>query len=225
MEALKASNTAEGVDLGHVLTGIDAMMQPGNVTYGITHNLPNEAWATWAGDVGAAAAEWGVDLAYGIPRGDAQVYMHRQAGDEDLTGDLDSFALRAGLNASAGPAQLMQAIQIRDSLSNTLLEYYRITKSGPGKAREVAARTFIEAYGGSVVGGQLQGRAQLESNLQRYIFTFAVLYSHIVRAAHDKAGRPPTTMDFVPFIKDKSFIVTSRFVDWLLKRALAEPGP
>jgi hypothetical protein len=150
--------------------------------------------------------------------------MHRQAGDEDLTGDINSFALRAGLNASAGPAQLMQAIQIRDSLSNTLLEYFRITRSGPGKAREAAARTFIEAYGGSVVGGQLQGRAQLEANLQPYVLRFALLYSNIVLAAHDKAGLLPRT-DFIPYVKEKSFIVTSRFVDWLLKRALAEPGP
>jgi hypothetical protein len=60
MEALKASNTVEGIDLGHVLTGIDAMMQPGKVNFVLTpHDLPNEAWATWAGDVGAAAAEWG----------------------------------------------------------------------------------------------------------------------------------------------------------------------
>ena len=68
MKALKASQTVDGIDLGHVLTGIDAMMQPGNVAVPVTPDLPNEAWATWAGDLGSAAGEWAMDKWFGKER-------------------------------------------------------------------------------------------------------------------------------------------------------------
>jgi outer membrane protein OmpA-like peptidoglycan-associated protein len=231
MRALIASKTVDGIDMGHVLAGIDAMMAPATVRVpGLINrsNLLNEAWATWAADLGLATSDWAVDECYSSPKGNADYYIRRQASDEDLRGDIDSFGLRAGLNAIAGPAQLGQAAHLSGSLSDILLEYYRITKSGPGKVHERRTRNFIEAYGGNVAGGQLQHRDNLEAALQNQVFEMAIRFTqHAVVSAHGGsfvcAGKDPRSLYDLNLEKSKS--ITSRFVDWLSANALAESGP
>jgi len=191
-------------------------------------NLLNEAWATWAGDLGLATSDWAVDECYSSPKGNADYYIRRQASDEDLRGDIDSFGLRAGLNAIAGPAQLGQVARLGGSLSDTLLEYYRVNQSGLGKAHERRTRNFVEAYGGNVVGGQLQHRLNLEAALQPQIFEMAIRFTQFaVVSAHGRsfacAGNNPRHPYDLNLEKSKS--ITSRFVDWLLTNALTEPGP
>jgi subtilisin family serine protease len=229
MQALIDSQTVDGIDMGHVLAGLDAMMAPSTVRApGVEPNLLNEAWATWAGDLGLATSDWAVDECYSSPKGNADYYVRRQASDEDLRGDIDSFGLRAGLNAVAGPAQLGQVARLSGSLSDTLLEYYRVNKSALGKAHERRTRNFIEAYGGNVVGRQIQNRANLEAALQHQIWEMAIRFTQyaVVSAHHGSfacAGNNPRHLDDLNVEKSKS--ITSSFVDWLLTNALSESGP
>lgn len=107
MQALQNSQDVEGTDIGHVLAGIDAMMNPHQVAVrGIQTGLINEEVANWSGDVGSAAAERAVDLFYGrtVPKsanrpvGSADDYFKAFAGPSDLIGDIDAFAMRAGFS-------------------------------------------------------------------------------------------------------------------------------
>ena len=59
--------------------------------------------------------------------------MHRQAGESDLNGDIDAFAIRTGLNAT-GPAQLGRPIKLSGRLSDILMDYFRVTHGGLGQA-------------------------------------------------------------------------------------------
>jgi hypothetical protein len=59
-DALQRSQIVEGVDVGHVLAGLDAMMHPQDVEIPqapVALQLSNTEFATWAGDVGSAAAQ------------------------------------------------------------------------------------------------------------------------------------------------------------------------
>src|SRR2546422_8987360 len=52
-KALKESQVVEGTDIGHTLTGLDAMMKPGTVDIpgALSSTVMNEALASWSGDV------------------------------------------------------------------------------------------------------------------------------------------------------------------------------
>jgi hypothetical protein len=155
------------VDLGHVLVGLDAMIAPSAVKVpGLINQTTvlNEAWGTWAGDVGAAASEWTMDTMRGTLKdsGDGPTYMHRQAGESDLNGDIDAFAIRTGLNA-AGPAQLGRPVKLSGRLSDILMDYFRVTHGGLGQAHSAPTRSFIEAHGGKFAGSELTNRPALAS--------------------------------------------------------------
>ena len=63
--------------------------------------LANEEWTTWAGDAGSAAAEFAVDTYANTATGRMADYFNRFAGVDDLLGDVDAFAIRAGLSGLA----------------------------------------------------------------------------------------------------------------------------
>ena len=227
--AFKATLSVEGVDPGHVLTGLDAMMAPGFVDTSpmpVHQDVPNEAWATWAGDLASAAGQWVADTDFNTLKGtgDLAWYIGHLAADDDLTGDVDAFALRAGLNGSAGPGQLGSVARLSGRLSSTLLDYYRVTASPLGQAREHRMRNFISAHGGSVVGGHLQDRARLEAALRpsvRYLATAWWARDYISPKRSGQRLVQPGGGE----LESASDSVTGYFVDWLFTRAVAEPGP
>lgn len=142
--ALRASQVVEGSDIGHVLTGLDAMLAPATVVVrrgpvGLDTGLANEEWATWAGDVGSAAAEWASAAwrVFGPPLPFA-TFFTRFAGDSDLVGDLDAFALRAGVGGGTPPASLMRPLVLSSSLSELLLQYSPSTRTGPAATATTA---------------------------------------------------------------------------------------
>ena len=221
MSALQHSQVVQGTDIGHILTGMDAMLAPRNVTitkgsFGLQTNLVNEEWATWAGDVGSAAAEWALDSYLTKPNNaNLDPFFHRFASDADLIGDIDSFALRAGFSGAAPPAQLMQAIQLTGPLSNALLQYFRITSSALGVARGQRIQNFIEAYGGIISSRKLTNRAALIARLLPSVDEFARLLS--IKRLLSSGPQPPAGAPlFAPLLTTGIAEMTARFVDWLV---------
>ena len=219
MAALRASQVVEGTDVGHLLTGIEAMLDPRDVAVSLgpaqfQTSLVNEEWATWAGDVGSAAAEWSLDAwATGTP-GDAGVFFSRFASDADLRGNVAAFAFRSGANGGAPPQQLRQALRLTGPLSEALLQYFRLTSTPLGNARGSAVRSFIQAYGGQLNGNALTNRPALVNRLRPSVEEFAGLFvmERILRGAQGGPGAPPLQTYLVPAIQ----AMTERYVDWLL---------
>jgi outer membrane protein OmpA-like peptidoglycan-associated protein len=222
MSALQHSQVVEGTDIGHILTGIDAMLTPQNVTitkgpFGLQTNLANEEWATWAGDVGSAAAEWALDAFLTKPNNaNLDPFFHRFASDADLIGDIDSFAVRAGFSGAAPPAQLMQAIQLTGPLSNALLQYFRITSSALSVARGRRTQNLIEAYGGIIASRKLTNRAALIARLRPSVDEFARLFSIQRLLTTSGPQPPPGAPPFPTLLATAIDEMTARFVDWLV---------
>lgn len=215
MSALQQSKVVEGTDIGHILTGIDAMLTPQNVTVILQTNLPNEEWATWAGDVGSAAAEWAWDAWMGQTSPSTfAAYFTRLASDADLFGDIDSFAIRAGSSGAAPSAQLMQAIPLQGPLSNALLQYFRISSSALFAARGRRIRNFIEAYGGTVVGTTITNKPALIARLRPSVEVFATLFTSR-RFLRPVPNPPPGAADIRLVLTTGANEMTRRFVDWL----------
>jgi outer membrane protein OmpA-like peptidoglycan-associated protein len=229
MKALQASQTTEGIDLGHVFAGLDAMMNPHPLSFqSFTSGLNNEEVATWLGDVASAAAPWAVDTFYGHtldgkPVGSADDYFKRFAGNDDLLGDLDAYAIRAGFSPSSAPSSLvMSSIQLRGPLSDALLRYYRVSQSDQGQARKQRFKIFVESFGGVVSAGSLKDPQALIATLQPKVELCAAVFALKLLSEYEaKFGQrtsPPGDSRLLnQLVTDGSAKMTNRFVDFLVK--------
>ena len=219
--ALQASNVVENTDIGHVLTGIDAMLNPqevgltfGRVTY--VTGLANEEWATWAGDVGSAAAEWALESLYAGSEADLNELFRRFASDADLRGDIDSFSMRLGMTPGMDP-DLVLGEQLRTSgrLSDILQNYYRISGTGLGRRRSSRIRDFITAYDGIIVGSTISNPQVVENRLKESIHEFASYYymNELLRRGYFSAPTPPPRAP--EYIQRGVDNMASIFVAWL----------
>jgi hypothetical protein len=238
MAALKASQVVEGIDIGHVLTGIDAMLRPGEVDLRLGSRLTigtgllNEEWATWAGDVGSAAATWALDEWGRAPdRKPGLVdYFHDLAGTDDLLGDIDAYAIRAGMTGVAGPAEVGARLDPNLPLSEILMQYYRISRGPLGDARRHRIRNFVTAYGATVTGGTIAAPEALRARLRPSVETFAgmLFFRESLGRGYlgDHAPPPPAPGEPQPQDRLRTGIdqATHLFVDWLQIQLTAE-GP
>jgi outer membrane protein OmpA-like peptidoglycan-associated protein len=224
--ALRDSQVVAGHDMGHLLTGLDAMLNPHEVeiTAGsriqvvLPTGLANEEWATWAGDVGSAAAEFAVGL-YTNPSTDPiGVYFANFANSRDLLGNLDSFAIRAGLTGLAPASQLQHAVTLSGTFSELLMQYFRITSSTLSRSRTSAARNFIEAYGGLLSGNTLTNRPTLEAALRPSVENFAGRFVLFLMLQRGLLNTPPATPGPQPTATLPSAVTdaTRLYVDFLL---------
>ncbi|HWT11209.1 MAG TPA: DUF4157 domain-containing protein [Allosphingosinicella sp.] len=224
MAALQASQDVEGTDIGHILTGMDAMMRPEQVLlragpFGLRTNLANEEWATWAGDVGSAATRWAFDTYMGGSNLSPAVYFQNWASDADLIGDIDSFALRAGGSGAPPQAQLMARINLGGPLSETLLQYFRITSSALGTARARRIENFVQAYGGVIRGRRLANRALFVARLRPSVEEFARLFAiRRLLSPGPNPQRPSTAPPFDSLLVGAIDVMTELFVRWLEAR-------
>ena len=234
MQALQNSQTVEGTDVGHVLAGLDAMMNPHQLaSKGFTTGLNNEEVASWSGDVGSAAAEWAVDMSFGrtVPKSKARPvgtpddYFNGFAGASDLLGDIDAFAMRAGFSPGSAPSSLaMSTLKLTGPLSVALMQYYRIARSDQGQARGQRFKTFLETYGGVVSGGSLTNppavTARLLSSVQAFAAAFAVLKLLPEHQAEfgDRTVPPGDPRQLNELLVDGSAKMTNRFMNFLTSR-------
>jgi hypothetical protein len=234
MAALKASDVVEQIDISHVLTGLDAMMSPHNVENlpGVLNatTVPNEEWATWAGDVGSAAAMFTIGQTYAAPGTtlDPATSFSGYASDADLRGDTDAFAMRSGFNPGGSPAsRLGQAIHLSGTLSEDIRQYYRMTSTVLGAARSSSAQRFVEAYGGVIAGGVLTNRPALIAALRPSVDEFARLFMGqelLSRGYLGSAPPRPGAPDPSTLIGPAVDTMTDRFVTWLERQLSVTPA-
>jgi outer membrane protein OmpA-like peptidoglycan-associated protein len=219
MSALKASKEVEGTEISHVLTGLDAMMKPGKVAFPavLTPELRNEAAATWAGDLASAARAWVMQRLMLSYDKTAEDFFDELASTADLLGDIDSFAIRVGLDpAQPRSSQVGRRLNLRGPLSDTLLAYYRTTHTSLGEARRHRIQTFIEAYGGHVKAGEIENRDEVASNLRPQIREFAFdMMAHrlVIEGKADKL--PKGSPDSYALTERASTLMTGFFLNWL----------
>ena len=245
--ALKASQvvTDNGVatDIGHLLSGMDAMRQVHDVSAtvgsfrGITMSavtsVSNDAWATWAGDVGSAAAEYTVDVAFlNLPQTYLDYYQ-QYASNSDMEGNIDGFTIWTASNTrQIRQGQAFQNLVLNAPVSEVLMNYYRLTNSEEGRLRSDKFKNFVESYGGVVNGGQITNRAAFESRLLPQIREFALLFfGNLMRGVFRNAqpssggssstGTPPRSVSLGSLLSElhiASVEMTRLFVDWLVSR-------
>ena len=228
VDALKAQQRVAGIDLGHVFTGLEAMLRPGEVTMSqgaiaVVVGTRNEEFATWSGDVGSAAAEWvtaALASAGGRELPSFARYFTRFASDADLLGDLDSFALRTGL--AGGTAAVGQQLRLpRDQRLSEILRSYYAPKGSLVQARQHRVRSFVETYGGQVSRGKLKNPQVLRQRLWPSVDEFASAFL-TGKFLKGQLGANRTGIDNQELKAMATRAMTKLFVAWLARQLDAE---
>ena len=227
-KSLQASKIVAGTDIGHMLAGWESMLCPTpNVTLRVAPLLspvvymPNEEFASWGGDIGSAVAhrvhdqvdlgKSGKDIAWSLYFGGSNTL----ASDEDLNGDIDSYAIRQGLTgASCSTTRLTPVKSIPAPISQILGDYYSDAITTPlGTARTKRFQCFAQAIGGTLSGRSITNKSTLAGNVKPRIYSFAdILYASQKWApASGMAARSV-------YLSQYSEEIAKLFLDWLEKR-------
>jgi hypothetical protein len=185
--ALQVSKVVGGVDIGHLFTGLEAMMCPrSSVELEVpgpnwTVAMRNEEFASWGGDLGSAAAtkvHHEQDL--GRPPAPWSRYFETSgtlAGIEDMEGNIDSYVLRAGLSGAACSSTAGTTMPaLTGPLSLTLGDYYGGAGTPLGDAHVNRYLCFAQAIGASVSGTRIRNRSTLQTTLGGRIYQFADMF-------------------------------------------------
>jgi hypothetical protein len=148
-------------------------------------NMPNEDFATWGGDLGAAAAahvacpQLGASAATRDDCGrragpqPMKFYFDVSAPPQDLEGDIDPFIVRAtelGLGCS-GSAQ--KAFSLTRPISEVFSDFYLDPTSSFGKGHSHRHRCMLEILGATISGKTVTNRSAIESPIAVRVFSFA----------------------------------------------------
>jgi outer membrane protein OmpA-like peptidoglycan-associated protein len=138
-----SSASSTKLDISHLLTGLDAMMNPQNPSIhaaGPIHiqtNARNHELATWAGDVASAATNYTICVDFLKYAASYDDFFKDLVEDADLEGDIDAYAVWAALNSAPGaPVPL----QLNMPVSEVLMQYYRLKKTPGAQARVPAEK-------------------------------------------------------------------------------------
>ena len=236
-KSLQASQTikhnGKNIDLGHLLTGMDAARKPDDVSASVGPlklgtSVKNHEWATWAGDVGSAAAMSVLCTSFmTFPQNDAR-YFTGGASDQDLDGDIDAYGMWAALNH--GTADI--ALRLDRTVSDALLDYYRTTET-IRQGRASRYEVFVNFYGGDAKSGVIGKPADLHARLLPSVQEFALLFfgkelqkalagnSSAICFGTPTPTAPGRSVDLVKLLADVAVAsdkMTTRFVEWLRKR-------
>ena len=236
--ALRESQEVVGVDIGHVLTGLEAILDPiPRVSLTVTGPdpmvaMPNTEFATWGGDLGSAAGQAVADhLLDRTVRPDAE-YFREYVSDADLEGNIDAFGIARGAAASGGLADLLSGtpprsmagtVRVGTPVSEILTRYYTGTASPLTRARADRFRDFAALVGGHVSGGRITNRSGLEGSMAERVASFARVW--VVREMRDARGilsaaithlLPPGGLD--ELLERRSRAMVNLMFDWLEAR-------
>ena len=235
-EALKASQEVAGTDMGHVFAGLQAFFHQttdvaltqeilGQSVIVRTVNMPNTEFATWGGDVGAAAARPVLNDELGRPvMSDADCFK-AEASDQDLEGDLDAYAMVTGGGGARGLESMLQAPGTTapgTPVSQVIYEYFL------GNARLAGARTtkhrdFATSIGGVVSGNRITNRAAVAAAISPRVADFADMFfwgkykgakGTAATAAYMLYGGAAVTLAIVR----KTLVMVDLFLDWIEAR-------
>lgn len=229
--SLQDSKIVAGTDIGHMLAGWESMLCPTptvklsvpflGLVPGILPvvHLPNEEFASWGGDLGSAVAKRVYDK---VDLGKIKDWSHYFSGsgtlasDEDLNGDIDSYAIRQGLTgASCSATRLTPISSIPAPISQILGDYYSAAPTPLGAARTKRFQCFAQAIGGTLSGGgkSITNKSTLASNIKPRIYAFASVFdaSYKLLPASGTAARSV-------YLSQYSEEIAKLFLDWLEKR-------
>ncbi len=242
-EALRNSAVVQGVDVGHVFTGLEAMTCPRRqivmsrlLPLG-TVRMDNEAFATWGGDVGAAAAAmvacWDMsrterarseDCGYNsMPMALTYYFSRVHAPPEDLEGDIAPFVMRAAELGISCRGSMQRRFNPTRPISQIFAAFYNNTGSR-GRTHRNRYQCFAEIIGAQVVGNRIQNRRQLIARYAPAVASFAeAFYAKIMMDIRGYSG-PGTSARLVPHghsvirLNQHTVNALNLFFNWLQAR-------
>jgi outer membrane protein OmpA-like peptidoglycan-associated protein len=235
-----SSTSSTSIEISHLLTGLDAMMNPQNPSIHaagpiyLQTNVLNHALATWAGDVASAATNYTICvdfLKFSASYGD---FFKDLAEDADLEGDIDAYAAWAALNSAPNaPVPL----QLNLPFSEVLMQYYRLKNTPGGQGRATRFEIFANYYGANVKGRKMQNRLGFQQNIYPTVSEIAflslakqmkdVLQGNATSIGNCAGGKPPAQTGqpapvdlgtLLAGVATASAEMTERFTVWLERR-------
>ncbi len=234
--ALQQSQVVDGTDVGHFLTGLEALLNPTRQVEleipgpNFVVNMPNTEFATWGGDLGSAAGQAVADRDFHPPARNDRHYFSELASDADLKGNIDAFVAQSGAAASGGLAAMLgQGGPPRSGtpVSEIFRQYYLTPDTALGRAHANRYRTFVGRLGGKVSGRTVTNRDQLIFPIAHRVSSFAQLwYAREYRRASvpgvGAAGAArilfSPSSDLTLRLLAKSVAMVGLFFDWLQAR-------
>jgi outer membrane protein OmpA-like peptidoglycan-associated protein len=195
-ESLKKSQEVAGVDVGHVFAGLEAMTCPtAEVSFPVAGGLvkavaamPNEAFATWGGDLGAAAAAHVAcdqlgsaaaskgDCGMKPPPQTLRFYFDHHAPAQDLEGDIDAFIVRASEEGITCASSRGATFTPSRAISEIFADAYINSTSKLGVLHQNRYECMLQLLGATVSGKRVTNRAAVESKLMSQVASFADLF-------------------------------------------------
>lgn len=235
-DALKASQEVAGTDMGHVFAGLQAFFHQttdvaltqeilGQSVIVRTVNMPNTEFATWGGDVGAAAARPVLNAELGRPHMSDADCFKAEASDQDLEGNLDAYAMVTGGGGARGLESMLQAPGTTapgTPVSQVIYEYF-LGNARLAGARSTKYRDFATSIGGVVAGNRITNRAAVEAAIAPRVADFADMFfwgkykgakGTVATAAYMAYGGAAVTLQIVR----KTLIAVALFLDWIEAR-------
>jgi hypothetical protein len=232
--------SSTGIDISHLITGLDAMMNPQNPSIHaigpiyVQANFRNHALATWAGDVASAATNYTICVDFLKFSASYDAFFKDMAEDSDLEGDIDAYAVWAALNSAPGaPVPL----QLNLPVSEVLMQYYRLQKTPGGQGRATRFEIFANFYGANVKGRKMQNRLAFQQNIYPSVQEIAILslakqmkevmQGNAASIGTCAGGKPPAPTGqpapvdlgtLIAGVATASVEMTERFTIWLEKR-------
>jgi hypothetical protein len=183
-QALGNSAEVGGVDMGHIFTGLEAMVCPRRTVdfyIGLaTVSTPNEDFATWAGDLGAAVAATLAcpligagaasrsDCGRRAGRQPLTFYLAEHAPPQDLEGDIDPYVIRASEAGIACATSGLRPFVPSRPISDILGDYYYDSSTTLGAARGNRNHCFLELIGATFdANGRVNNRRAITTGPMR----------------------------------------------------------
>jgi hypothetical protein len=195
-DSLKNSQEIGGVDVGHVFAGLEAMTCPtADVSFPVAGGLvdviadmPNEVFATWGGDLGAAAAAHVACDQLGsaaaskdecgkvAPPQSLRFYFDHHAPSQDLEGDIDPFVIRAsekGISCGSSPGVTFTPSR---AISDMFEDAYINSTSKLGVAHQNRYQCLLELLGATISGKRVTNRSAVKAKFMHQVASFADLF-------------------------------------------------
>ena len=227
MAALRASKVTSGVDMGHIFTGLEAMLCPRTSTspvwYAPSVSMANEDFLTWGGDIGSAAAgrlrgynDSGIIFKSDPPWSRYFLTTDTLASQEDLLGDIDAFTFRANQRGVACASTKGSRMPSPSTpISQLFLEFY---SAPPGMATGMTAADrftcFASAVGGIVAGTSITNKPSLVTSFWPQVLSFAHLFYLGMRKTHILTFDAGDLAKLMEYSRD----ITGRFFNWVESR-------
>jgi hypothetical protein len=239
-EALRQSRDIGGMEIGHVLTGLEAMIDPrpsvvleGPAGLPIGVAMSNVEFATWGGDVGSVAAMRMADRMTDVDQRSPIEYFRQYASSSDLEGDIDAFAIQSQVKdvRKALPASLGNPFLPRDDRVSDLLARFFLVQ-GPDALPERSRKysSFIGQLGGTMRGGKITNRMKILERLAPRVQSFAQVF--MLNEIRKRKGAVEVGVDvvltmtgddeWVDVLEEYTWDAIDQFLDWLEERAAKE---